>query len=317
MSGRSSTPRSASTACRLRLRSDNGPPFATVGAGGLSRLAVNVIKAGRGPRAHPPRQAAGERPARADAPDAAPRDRRPAGRDPASAAARFRAFCRVYNEERPHAALDNATPAERYASIAATLGRGAARARARAARDAPGAPQRRIKWRGGAVHIGEALTGEAVGLAETEDGRWTAATARCCWASSDARGERLLRPPTQKKRAVEAADNAARSPQLHSSETTEAAWNIEECHPCRRSEVSSMSPVAQPDLPTVKSGKAQPPREDHAAGRGNAVSRTGDHSSRSGRARSLSMAPARVAAPSSTSATAAAIGSSTSCRRPS
>ena len=30
----------------LRLRSDNGPPFATTGAGGLSRLAVKLIKAG-------------------------------------------------------------------------------------------------------------------------------------------------------------------------------------------------------------------------------------------------------------------------------
>lgn len=30
-------------------------------------------------------------------------------------AARFRTFCRVYNEERPHAALGNATPAERHA----------------------------------------------------------------------------------------------------------------------------------------------------------------------------------------------------------
>lgn len=30
----------------LRLRSDNGPPFASTGAGGLSRLAVTVIKAG-------------------------------------------------------------------------------------------------------------------------------------------------------------------------------------------------------------------------------------------------------------------------------
>ena len=29
-----------------RLRSDNGPPFATTGAGGLSRLSVKVIKAG-------------------------------------------------------------------------------------------------------------------------------------------------------------------------------------------------------------------------------------------------------------------------------
>ncbi len=30
----------------LRLRSDNGPPFASTGAGRLSRLAVKVIKAG-------------------------------------------------------------------------------------------------------------------------------------------------------------------------------------------------------------------------------------------------------------------------------
>ncbi len=30
----------------LRLRSDNGPPFASAGVGGLSRLSVLVIKAG-------------------------------------------------------------------------------------------------------------------------------------------------------------------------------------------------------------------------------------------------------------------------------
>ena len=33
-------------AAAARSRSDNGPPFATIGAGGLSRLAVKVIKAG-------------------------------------------------------------------------------------------------------------------------------------------------------------------------------------------------------------------------------------------------------------------------------
>ena len=84
-SGRSSTPPSASTGCRSALRSDNGPPFATIGAGGLSRLAVMVIKAGVTPRAHRPRQAAGERPPRADAPDAAPGHRQPAGGHPAGA----------------------------------------------------------------------------------------------------------------------------------------------------------------------------------------------------------------------------------------
>ena len=99
----------------LRLRSDNGPPFATVGAGGLSRLAVNVIKAGVAPeRIRPGKPQENGRHERmhltlrretADPPAATLR----------AQAARFRAFCRVYNEERPHAALDNATPAERYA----------------------------------------------------------------------------------------------------------------------------------------------------------------------------------------------------------
>ena len=70
---------------------------------------------GRGhARAHRPRQAAGERPARAAAPDAL--------QDPADPpAATLRAQQRAVSEvpgrvqrERPHAALGNATPAERY-----------------------------------------------------------------------------------------------------------------------------------------------------------------------------------------------------------
>jgi transposase InsO family protein len=76
----------------LRLRSDvepevrlrrNGPPFATVGAGGLSRMAVKVIKAGVTPERIRPGKPPGKRPAGAAAPDAAPRRRQPAGGQPA------------------------------------------------------------------------------------------------------------------------------------------------------------------------------------------------------------------------------------------
>ena len=99
----------------LRLRSDNGPPFATIGAGGLSRLAVKVIKAGVRPeRITPGKPQENGRHERmhltllqdtADPPAATLRAQQK----------RFQAFRTVYNEERPHAALGDATPAERYA----------------------------------------------------------------------------------------------------------------------------------------------------------------------------------------------------------
>ena len=99
----------------LRLRSDNGPPFATIGAGGLSRLAVKVIKAGVRPeRITPGKPQENGRHERmhltllqdtADPPAATLR----------AQAGRFWKFQLTYNEERPHAALGNATPAEPYA----------------------------------------------------------------------------------------------------------------------------------------------------------------------------------------------------------
>ena len=46
-----------------RLRSDNGPPFAACGAGGLSQLAVQGDQGGHRAGAHRARQAAAERPA--------------------------------------------------------------------------------------------------------------------------------------------------------------------------------------------------------------------------------------------------------------
>jgi hypothetical protein len=66
----------------LRLRSDNGPPFASTGAGGLSRLAVKVIKAGMRPEPVAPGKPQ-QNGRRAAPPDPAGRCRQPAGAQPA------------------------------------------------------------------------------------------------------------------------------------------------------------------------------------------------------------------------------------------
>ncbi len=92
-----------------RLRSDNGPPFASTGAGGLSRLAVKVIKAGVAPeRIRPGKPQENGRLERLHLTllqDTA----KPPARSLREQLERLRAFQRLYNEERPHAALKNAT----------------------------------------------------------------------------------------------------------------------------------------------------------------------------------------------------------------
>jgi transposase InsO family protein len=194
----------------MRLRSDNGPPFASVGAGGLSQLAVRVIKAGVVPeRIRPGRPQENGRHERmhltllqdtADPPAATPRAQQ----------ARFRAFRSSYNEERPHAALDNATPAERYAPSPRRWD-----GVLRSPEPGPGATVRRvrrngdIKWRGGTLFLSQALTGEPVALAETEDGRWAVRYGPVLLGFIDRAGERLLRP----KRADGFVDDAERRPQ--------------------------------------------------------------------------------------------------------
>ena len=97
-----------------RLRSDNGPPFASVGAGGLSQLSVRVIKAGVLPeRIEPGKPQQNGRLERLhltllqDTAD-------PPARTLREQMVRFRSFQRIYNEERPHQALGNDTPAEHY-----------------------------------------------------------------------------------------------------------------------------------------------------------------------------------------------------------
>ena len=183
----------------LALRSDNGPPFASRGAGGLSRLAVKVLKAG----VRPERISPGK-------PQQNGRHERlhlTLKQDTASPPApslrqqleRFQDFQRVYNQERPHEALDNRPPAELYAPSPRRWD-----GVLRAPDYPPGYPEdherRRvrhngeIKWRGKSVYINQALAGEAVGLAETDEGAWSVHFGPIQLGLIAHRGERLKRP---------------------------------------------------------------------------------------------------------------------------
>jgi transposase InsO family protein len=176
----------------LRLRSDNGPPFASTGAGGLSRLAVKVIKAGVRPEriapGKPQQNGRLERLHLTLLHDTAS----PPARSLREQLGRLRDFQRLYNEERPHAALGNTTPAEHYAcsprrwdGILREPEYPAAAALRRVHRNGA------IRWRGAEIYLSEALIGEPVGLIERQDGGWTVHYGPIELGVIDHRGDRL------------------------------------------------------------------------------------------------------------------------------
>src|SRR5271169_2672968 len=155
----------------LRLRSDNGPPFASAGVGGLSRLSVLVVKAGVEPEriapGKPQQNGRHERMHLTLLQDAAT----PPAKTLREQLDRFRAFQRLYNDERPHQALGDATPADHYQ---VSLRRWDSVLREP---DYPLDHEVRrvrsngeIKWRGDLVYLNCALAGEPVGLAESAAG---------------------------------------------------------------------------------------------------------------------------------------------------
>jgi transposase InsO family protein len=95
-----------------RIRSDNGPPFSTRTIGGLSVLAVWWIKLGITPEriepGHPEQNGRHERMHRTLGADVPPQDDLPAQQ------LAFDRFRSVYNELRPHEALELRRPAEVY-----------------------------------------------------------------------------------------------------------------------------------------------------------------------------------------------------------
>jgi putative transposase len=157
-----------------RMRSDNGPPFASTGAGGLSRLSVKLIKAGVLPEriepGKPQQNGRHERLHRTLKAETA----KPPAADLRAQQRRFDDFRRTFNEERPHEALGQETPASHFAPAARSY---SCRLKEPAYPD--GHHMRRvrqngeIKWKGELIFLSEALVGEPVGIAETDNGRFS------------------------------------------------------------------------------------------------------------------------------------------------
>ncbi|MGH7751338.1 MAG: integrase core domain-containing protein, partial [Gemmatimonadales bacterium] len=154
----------------LAIRTDNGAPFASVGAGGLSPLSAWWVKLGILPEriqpGHPEQNGRHERMHGTLKQETAAAPGGPAANLRAQQA-RFESFRREYNTERPHQALGQVPPATLYAP--------SPRPYPAKVEDPPypeTAALRRvrsngeIKWQGELVYVTEALVGELVALTE-------------------------------------------------------------------------------------------------------------------------------------------------------
>ncbi len=155
----------------LRLRTDNGSPFAHVGAGGLSALSVWWIKLGIVPERIDPGQ-----PSQNGRHERMHRTLNETTAQPPAATIRaqqqrFDAFRREYNHERPHEALGQQPPMGCYTA--------SQRAYPRRLEEPtyPGADQERrvrhngeIRWSSSTIYISQVLVGEPVGIYEAADG---------------------------------------------------------------------------------------------------------------------------------------------------
>lgn len=155
------------------IRTDNGPPFATVAPGGLSRLAIWWLKLGIRPEriapGRPQQNGRHERLHRTLKQDAA----QPPARSLADQQRAFDRFRGIYNDERPHEALGQKPPASLYA---ASPRRYPAPLREPTYPDTMAVRMVRqngtLKWRGAEPYVGATLAGEPVGLQELGAGRW-------------------------------------------------------------------------------------------------------------------------------------------------
>lgn len=155
------------------IRTDNGPPFASLAAGGLSRLAVWWVRLGIRPEriapGHPEQNAQHERMHRTLKEETAQPPQR-TGRAQQRAFDRFRS---IYNYERPHEALGQRPPASVYqASPRPFPERLPELAYQTACVVRRALPNGEIRWRGRRVYISQCLAGECVGLEEIADGHW-------------------------------------------------------------------------------------------------------------------------------------------------
>src|SRR3954468_17886488 len=191
------------------MRSDNGSPFASRGAGGLSKLSVRLIKAGVKPeRIAPGKPQQNGRHERMHLTLLQDTATPPAG-SLRQQIRRLRDFQRLYNEERPHQALGNATPADHYTPSPRRFD-GVLR---EPEYDA-GLKVRRvrsngeIRWRNDTIYVNQALTGEPIALEENAAG-WTVRYGPIVLGTIGPHDDHLRKP---KHRSCGRVDNARALP---------------------------------------------------------------------------------------------------------
>lgn len=176
------------------IRTDNGPPFASVAAGGLSRLSVWWVKLGIRPEriepGHPEQNGRHERMHLTLKQECC---HPPAATAPAQQL-QFDAFVHSFNFQRPHQALGLQPPATLYLPSARPYP-----VRLEDPVYSDDAILRRVRcngelrWKGRLVFLSEALVGEAVGITETLAG-YDVHFGPILLGTLDAKGERLIRP---------------------------------------------------------------------------------------------------------------------------
>jgi transposase InsO family protein len=155
----------------LSIRCDNGAPFGSNGAGGLTRLSAWWLKLGVEPHfirpASPQENGRHERMHRT----LKAQTSRPMAASAAEQQVRFDSFRRHDNEERPHEALGQRPPAEFYTRSPRPMPDRIEEPWYDAdhqVRRVRGSGQ--IRWKGEHIFISEALVGELIGIAELETG---------------------------------------------------------------------------------------------------------------------------------------------------
>jgi putative transposase len=155
------------------IRTDNGPPFASYAIGRISRLSVWWLKLGIYPEliepAHPEQNGRHERMHRTLKAETT----RPPAANRRSQQRRFNSFQRTYNQERPHEALGQKTPASVYRPSNRTFSdhlepfEYPSHFEVRRVSNNGG-----IRWHFHWVNVSHVLGGEYVGLEEVDNDLW-------------------------------------------------------------------------------------------------------------------------------------------------
>lgn len=190
-----------------RIRTDNGAPFASNGESGLTALSVWWIKLG----IHPERIQPGK-PQQNGAHERMHRTLKeatacPPARDRRAQQRRFDEFRREYNQQRPHQALGQATPASHYEPSVREYPRRLAEAHYpetwQVRRVSPGG---QMRWHSQSVFVAHALQGEPVGLEPIDERHWRVWFSFYPLGVLDPTHARIWRPAQWEKRQRQRAE---------------------------------------------------------------------------------------------------------------